>query len=202
MSSRVFDVWSEPCSSFVGAVGHHAHFTQCARARERIAHFCETIRHVGTAAFIEREYPRPGEMPADRADAKAIIVNVVNATPCLVDGNAHLVSLVMCDPGLTLSGLVHQAGRCDFVRIWHEGWEPGSRQDGPYVTYIPPDTDVRRIPWAQDGVNGFVQPPARVKVIPSGIAFDSTLFSVADRGRPLGETARSLLLMEGDHDHA
>lgn len=198
MSGKVLDIWNEPCARLIGAVGHHAYFTQNAGARERIDLFCGRIMRDGIVAFMGEEYPRLAAATPDRADAKAVIVNVINATPCLVDGNAHLLSLVMCRPDLTLAELVRLTRRIDFLRVWHDGWEPGSRQENPYDTYIPPDTDVRHVPGARDGVNGFVRPPARVKVIPSTIAFDSVLFSAADRGQPIGETARVLRQTKGE----
>ena len=179
-----------PCSSFVGAVGHHAYFTRMSAARARIGGFCEAIRSRGIRAFIEAEYL------ADRckgaAENKAFIVNVVGDAPCLIDGNAHLVALVLCDPDVTLARLCAVAGRTDFGRVWQAGWEKGSGQSAPYDVYVPPATRTDRIPGAREGMYGFKCPPVPIKIISAGIASNSPLFDEADRGRPLGETAAVL----------
>lgn len=194
MTARPLDptaVLGLPCSSLVGAVGHHTYFLRTPAARARIARFCEAIRSEGIGAFLEAEYPRARKGGA-RGEGKAFIVNVVGGTPCLIDGNAHLMSLVLCHPAVTLAELCEAAGRDDLVRIWRAGWEEGSGQAAPYDVYIPPDTRTDRIPGARRGVDGFRQPPLVIKIVSAGIASDSLLFDEADRGRPLGQTAAAL----------
>lgn len=179
------DAMTVPCATFVGAVRHHAHFLESEAARARLLGFRDDVRTNGVRAFVDREYP-PGS-------GKAMIVNEVAGRFCLVDGNAHLVALVMCDADLTLARLVEEAGRADFVRLWRDGWERGSGQEAAYETFIPIDADTANVPGAREGVDGFKRPPQPTKIVPSTIAFDSPLFAEADRGRALGETARLLL---------
>ena len=188
MTDAIFDL---PCLQFVGAVGHHAHFVENADARARIERFCAEIRTEGAAACLEREYPPGSE--------KTIIVNVVGrradhpGIPCVVDGNAHLLACCMCLESLTLRKLVETSERPGIVRVWYDGWEEGSGQSAPYDTYVPVETDTRRIPRAYTAIDYFKEPPAPTKVIPSTIAFSSPLFSWRDRGRTLAETATALL---------
>lgn len=177
-------VMSTPCGEFIGAIGHHAHFTEDEAARRRIAGFCQTIREEGLRAFVEREYPRNA--------GKAIIVNEAEGAWCLVDGNAHLVSAVVCDPDLTLERLVEETGRPDAVRLWRGGWEDGSGQEGPYDVYIPLEIDTDRLPEWREGIDWFKESHPRIKIIPSDLRFDTPLLSSRDRGRPLAETAAAL----------
>lgn len=181
------DILNEPCKTFVGAVRHHGHFTEDAAVRERLRSFCERIMREGAKVFVDEEYP-PGS-------GKAMIVNEVAGRLCLVDGNAHLVALLACDPDLTLGSLVETVGRGDFVRLWREGWEAGSGQDCAYDIYVPLGADVALILGSRLGVDGFKQPPEDINVIPSSIAFDSPLFSLCDRGRALSETAECVRAM-------
>lgn len=173
-----------PCRTFVGAVRHHAHFVEDEAARARLAWFCDVIRTRGMAAFLAREYP-PGS-------DKALIVNEIGGTPCVVDGNAHLVALVLCDPYVTLARIVEAAGRAGIVRLWKEGWEAGSGQEAAYETYIPVDADTTRLSEAYEGTDWFKDPPQPTKVIPSTIPFDTPALSERDRGRTLAETAEAL----------
>ncbi|WP_139652106.1 hypothetical protein [Raoultibacter phocaeensis] len=172
---------SERCGGFVGAVRHHRYFTEDDSARTRLQSFCERIEREGAKAFIDEEYPC--------GSGKAMIVNEVAGRFCLVDGNAHLVALVACDPDLTLARLVEVVGRSDFVRVWREGWESDSGQACAYDIYVPIDADVSRIPESRPGVDGFKQPPESINIVPACVAFDSPLFALSDRGRMLAETA-------------
>ena len=179
------NVMTMPCTEFVGAVRHHAHFLEDEASRARLRRFRDAIRAEGVRAFLDREYPAGGD--------KALIVNVTAGRTCLVDGNAHLVALVMCDVGVTLARLVEESGRADFVRRWHDGWEEGSGQEAAYEVYLPLDADTSRIPEAYEGTDWFKDPSQPTKIMPATIAFDSPLFAERDRGRPLGETARRVL---------
>lgn len=181
----VQDVQNVPCATFVGAVRHHRHFTEDEAARARLAAFCARIAGAGVRAFVDGEYPA--------GSGKAIIVNEAAGRLCLVDGNAHLVALTACMPDLTLARLVELAGRDDFVHVWREGWEEGSGQMEPYDVYIPFAADAAAVPGCREGTDCFKDPPQPTKIIPATVAFDSSLFAPADRGRPLGETARALL---------
>lgn len=178
------DVWQMPCAQFIGAIGHHKYFLHNESARTRLRRFCAAIRQNGMAWFLNSEYPAGAE--------KAIIVNLIDGTPCVVDGNAHLLSLVLCDASVTLQALVRAAGRRGFVRIWQDGWEAEHGQQQAYETYIPPTTDTTRLPVWRDGWDGFKQPPIRIKIIPSNVRFDSACFAESDRGRPLKQTAMAL----------
>lgn len=170
-----------PCAAFIGAVGHHAHFTGDDAARTRLVGFCRRIREQGARIYLNEEYPARG--------GKAFIVNLTQGKPCLVDGNAHMVALVACDPQLTLARLVEIAGRDDIIRLWQDGWEDGSDQDDAYDVYIPVGTDTGRVPEARVDTDWFKQPPSPTKVIPATIPFDSPLLAENDRGRLIGETA-------------
>lgn len=183
------DVLTAPCSEMIGAIRHHAHFTESEEARVRIGGFVRTIRELGVQGFVDREYPV--------GSGKAFIVNEAAGRLCVVDGNAHLVALAMHDPAITLAKLVEATGRPEVVRLWREGWEAGSGQDRPFDVYIPFEADASRIPACREGLDGFKNPPLRMKIIPADIAFDSPLFSVADRGRPIGETVRALQELHG-----
>lgn len=178
------DALREPCKTFVGAVRHHGYFTGQASALNRIRDFCGRIARDGARAFVDEEYPV--------GSGKAMIVNEVEGRLCLVDGNAHLVALLVCDPELTLGGLAEAVGRSDFIRLWQGGWEQGSGQEGAYDIYVPLEADVSRIPGSRSGVDGFKQPPEDINVIPPTVPFDSPLFSLCDRGRILAETANSV----------
>lgn len=178
------DVWQTPCAQFIGAIGHHTFFLQDASARARLQRFCTAIRQNGVAWFLKREYPQGLD--------KAIIVNRIGDALYVVDGNAHLLSLVLCDASITLRALVQAAGHQHFVRIWQDGWEAGSGQREAYETYIPPTTDTTRVPQWRAGVDGFKQPPISIKIIPSNVPFDSACFAACDRGRPLQQTAQAL----------
>lgn len=173
-----------PCAELVGAIGHHAYFLESSAAQERLRGFRNRILESGVRAFLDEEYPRES--------GKAFIVNEAAGQCCLVDGNAHMLALLACEPDLTVGGLVRMAGRAEVVRIWSDGWEGGSGQDAPYDVYIPHAADASRIPAAREGVDGFKNPPIPVKIIPASIAFSSPLFSARDRGRALGETLSAL----------
>lgn len=177
-------VWDMPCAGLIGAIRHHAHFLEDDAARSRLSRFRARIDERGARAFLDEEYPA--------ASGKAFIVNEAAGQACLVDGNAHLLAILSCEPDLTLGGLAQAAGRADIVRIWHEGWEEGSGQDAPYDVYIPHAADASRIPGAREGMDGFKNPPIPVNVIPASVAFSSPLFAARDRGRALGETLAAL----------
>lgn len=178
------DVATIPCRTFVGAVRHHRHFTEDEAARRRLESFRERIAVHGVKAFVDEEYP-PGS-------GKAVIVNEIAGRGFLVDGNAHLVALVACVPDLTLTQLAELAGRDDFIRIWREGWEPGSGQGEAYEVFIPSATDARLVPGCYDGTDGFKDPPQPTKIMPATVPFDSASFAPEDRGRPLCETVGRL----------
>lgn len=180
----VCDLMERPCGTFVGAVRHHAHFVGDEAARARLARFRDVVRTRGMAAFLAQEYP-PGS-------DKALIVNEIGGTPCVVDGNAHLVALVLCDPDVTLARIVEAAGRAGIVRLWKDGWEAGSGQEAAYETYIPTATDTTRLPEAREGTDWFKDPPQPTKIMPSTIPFDTPALPERDRGRTLAETAEAL----------
>lgn len=172
------------CGKLIGAVGHHRHFTANSAARERLLRFRERILQEGAEAFFREEYPA--------RSGKAFIVNVADGKACLVDGNAHLVSLVACFPLLKLSDLAALSGRTDIVRIWEDGWEEGSGQSAPYDVYVPVEIDTSHIPGARIDTDWFKHPPAPTKVIPPCISFDDPLFIPGDRGVPLFQTVRGV----------
>ena len=178
---QLMDVW---CRDLVGAVGHHWFFSHNAAAQERLSGFVRDIRRDGVDWFLREHYPRTGE--------KRVIVNQIGGRFYLVDGNAHMLALVLANPGIRFSGLVDAVGHGSFARFWRDGWEEGSGQVEPYETYIPFDTDTERLPSAREGYDAFKPTPERIKIIPSNIPFDSPLLSERDRGRPLGETAEEL----------
>lgn len=177
-------VMGMPCAQLVGAVGHHAHFTSDDAARARVIGFREAVARRGLGAFLRDEYPT--------GSGKAFIVNVVDGVPCLIDGNAHLVGVVMAQPEVTLADVVEAAGCGDIVRIWDAGWEYGSGQETAYDVYVPIETDISRIVGAREGVDYFKKPPQPTKIVPGTIASCSTLFAERDRGVALGLTAAAL----------
>lgn len=175
--------WSSlQCAELIGAIGHHHYFLSNTAARTRLKRFCREIQNDGQEAFLQREYPAFSD--------KAVILNQIGKRVFVVDGNAHLLALLLCCATLTVGCL--QRIHPTLFRFWRNGWEDGSGQSAAYDTYIPRSINASRLAGARQGMDGFQSPPSPIWVIPSNIPFDTKALKPEDRGYPLGETATAL----------
>lgn len=167
--------------NFIGAPGHHQYFLTHTPAKSVIWDFCGYIRANGLSAFLNREYPPQG--------IKRIIINQAGGQWNVVDGNKHLVSILLAEPQLMVNDLLRI--RPKLIRIWNCGMEY-ERQETPYNIFIPGHIDTTSLQNAKCGYDYFKNPPEKIKIIPANIPFDSTVFQEDDRGRALWETVKAL----------
>ena len=170
---------SEAC----GAPGHHEHFLTDTIAYRKILVLTDYARMEGIDAYLRLEYPSP--------DKKSIIVNVINGKIYVVDGNRHLISLIIAKPDLTFGELMQHMP--NVVRLWHEGIEGTQNVGKPYDVYIPYSISTERLPNARIGTDYFKMSHEQIKIISANIPFDSELFLPNEKGYPLYQTAIALL---------
>lgn len=166
-----------------GAPGHHLFFCSDREIQNRIFEYVSFIQSKGERAFLAREYPDPNR--------KNIIINNIEGRLFCVDGNCHMVSLMIACPDLTLGKLRYLVP--DVVRFWTKGIENWKNIGHPYDVYIPYHINTDRIPSVREGFDCFNGRFDKVKIIPADIPFDSVLFSLPERGYPLFQTALSVL---------
>lgn len=169
-------------ASICGAPGHDQYFCDDARIKKRIFTYADFICRNGITAFLNREYPEP--------DNKNIILNEIDGRLFCVDGNCHLVSLLIACPSLTIGDLRQYAPKV--IRFWNKGIEY-NRNIYPYDIYIPYRINTDKIPSVRYGIDYFKSHSEKVKIIPADIPFDSRLFLPLERGCPLFQTAISML---------
>lgn len=167
--------------NLIGALGHHQYFLTNIPTKSIIQDFCTYIRTNGLSAFLDQEYPSRG--------IKRIIINQTREQFNVVDGNKHLVSILLVNPQLMINDLLQI--RPDLIRIWNCGIEC-EQQKIPYDIFIPNHIDTTYIKNARCGYDYFKNPPEKIKIIPANIPFNSTAFNEKDRGRILGETVKTL----------
>lgn len=168
-------------TNLIGAPGHHQFFLTNIPTKSIIQNSCKYIRTNGLAAFLSREYPSQG--------TKRIIINQTGETFHVVDGNKHLVSILLAYPWLMINDLLKI--RPNLIRFWDFGIEY-EQQRTPYDIFIPNHIDTSSIQNARCGYDHFKNPPERIKIISANIPFNSTAFQERDRGRALGETVKAL----------
>lgn len=167
--------------NFIGAPGHHQYFLTDTPTKATIWNSLKYIRANGLSAFLDHEYPLRG--------TKRIIINQTGETWNVVDGNKHLVSILLENPRLTVNDLLRI--RPDLVRMWNCGMEY-EWQEKPYDIFIPNHIDTTLIQNTRCGYDYFKKPPEKIKIIPANIPFHSMAFHENDRGRPLWETVKAL----------
>lgn len=168
--------------SMIGSPGHHHYFLTDPYARESLLLARDYIRVYGLSAYVLREYPPHGE--------KRIIINRIGKQFYVVDGNKHLVAMLLAYPDLRMEDLNRISS--SLFRIWNQGVEDEERQSVPYEVYIPVHIDTSAIRNVKIGYDFFKTVPQKTKIIPADIPFDSPRFSPIDKGRPLSETAAAL----------
>lgn len=164
--------------NLTGSPGHHHYFLTDPRAREEIIRARNDILAHGLPAYVLREYPPHGD--------KRIIINQIGGRFYVVDGNKHLVAMLLVQPNLRMADLGRIHSR--LFRFWNRGIEDGGRQSVPYEIYIPMHIDTSSIPNVKIGYDFFKAVPQKTKIIPASIPFDSPKFSKVDQGRSLAET--------------
>lgn len=167
--------------NLISAPGHHTYFLTNAQTRSIIQNSCAYIRTNGLSAFLDREYPTHGR--------KRVIINQAGGQFNVVDGNKHLVSILLAYPQLTVNGLLQI--RPNLVRFWDCGFEY-EQQRTAYDIFIPNHIDTSLLQNVRCGYDHFKNPPEKIKIIPANIPFDSTAFCEDDRGRALWETVKAL----------
>ena len=170
-----------------GAPRHDYYFRKDDSTSCSILELAQYGRCHGIQALLRREYP-------DTA-TKNIIVNIIDNQVFVVDGNRHLVALLMVKPDLTFGELnTHHTG---LLRIWFAGVEEGRNSAFmPYDVYIPDAVTISNIPKAHKGVDRFKNPPSPINIVPASFRFDSNTLTSIDRGYPLYQTAIAVL---GNH---
>lgn len=166
-----------------GSPGHDQYFRNNFEAKQRILAFAEYAGARGVDAFLRREYPNP--------ETKNIIINEIDGRLFCVDGNCHLVSLLIANPGLTIDELLHYSPKV--VRFWRRGVEEGRNGGKPYDVYIPYRIFTEKIPDVRYGIDTSKPAGDKTKIIRGDIPFDSRLFLTQERGYPLYQTAISVL---------
>lgn len=180
---------NKPIGTFCGALGHHKYFLTNQEARENIFSFSHYILTEGIEAFLRREYPAEG--------IKRIIINEIDNHFYIVDGNKHLVSLLLAKPDLTPGDLLQY--NSSLLRFWKKGIEETNSNGKPYEIFIPLHIDTNAVPQARIGYDNFKTPPETIKIIPADIPFDSPVFIPEDQGKPLRQTAEELSSLMTDY---
>lgn len=170
-----------------GAPRHDYYFKKNDSVSCSILEMAHYGRRHGIQALLRREYPD--------TDTKNIIVNIIDDRIFVVDGNRHLVALLMVKPDLTFGEL--QNYRTGLVRIWFAGVEEGKNSAvTPYDVYIPDAVTISNIPKAHKGMDHFKNPPSPINIVPANFRFDSNALTRIDRGYPLYQTTIAVL---GNH---
>ena len=137
----------------------------------------------GLVSYLEREYKGNQE--------KNIIVNVINDSCYVVDGNKHLVAILLGLSGKEDPTFGDLEKKCPgLLRIWFEGSENGNP---PYDVYIPMTVNTDNIENVKVTVDCFKPDKPQTKVITGSVKFDDPAFPEEDRGRKLFETHRHLV---------
>lgn len=173
----------QPVAFICGSPGHDQYFRNNFKAKQRIFELAEYAGARGIGAFLRREYPTPA--------TKNFIINEIDGRLFCVDGNCHLVSLLIAYPGLTIEDLLHDSPAV--VRFWRKGVEDGRNDGKPYDVYIPYRIFTEKIPDVRCGIDGSKPAGEKTKIIRADIPFDSSLFLTQERGYPLYQTAISVL---------
>lgn len=178
------DILNSYLGNVCGSPGHDRYFKVNDKASDSIIEMIRYGRQYGISFLLHREYPD--------VSSKNIIINVINDKLYLVDGNRHCIALLMLKPDITI-------GEIDMfchgtVRIWFSGVEEGkSTVDSPHEVYIPSNIDVSKLETVRSGVDMFKEAHEKIHIIPASLPFDSDLFNWADKGRPLYQTALSVI---------
>lgn len=177
--------------NLIGAVGHHSFFLTNHPAKNRIRIHVSRILAFGLKQYLNEEYLSTIE---NEKLGKSFIVNEIEDQYFLLDGNLHMLSIILALPTTTLGDIMQTAERSDIIRFWKNGYENSPNiQKNPYDTYIPLDICTEKIAGAHKGVDHFKNPPEDILIIPSNIPYNSMLFLSQHRGQPLGVTATALL---------
>lgn len=177
-------------ANLVGAVGHHAFFLTSASAQNRIQIHVNRILAFGLKQYLNEEYLSTIQ---NNKLSKSFIINEIENRHFLLDGNLHMVAIILALPATTIGDIVQAAGRADIIRFWKNGYEDSPAiQKNPYDTYIPLHICTDKIAGAHKGMDYFKNPPEEIFIIPSNIPYDSMLFSPPQQGQPLGITAMAL----------
>lgn len=171
-------LFSQKINSLCGAPGHHTYFISDIHALNIFAKFYRYIKSNGIALFLDREYPVSGD--------KHIIINQIDNGYYVVDGNKHLVSILLLYPNITIGELMQL--HPNLFRFWKKGIESDSQPE-PYDIYIPHQIDTHNIPDIKEGIDYFKPVPEPIKILPADVPSDSTVFTEKDRGYPLSKTA-------------
>ena len=178
------DVFNFSVGCSCGAPGHDYYFKTNDSASCSIMEMAQYGRSHGILALLRREYPD--------TKAKNIIINIIEEQTFVVDGNRHLIALLIIKPSLTFAELnIYRAG---LVRIWFAGVEDGKNSAStPYDVYIPDKVSIGNIPGAHKGMDYYKNPPTPTNIIPADFRFDSQKLNYIDRGYPLYQTAIAIM---------
>lgn len=163
--------------SLIGSPGHHHYFLTDPHARGELLRAKDYILAHGLPAYVLREYPPHRE--------KRIIINQIGERFYVVDGNKHLVAMLLVNPNLCVGDL--ECTRSGLFRFWNCGIEDERIQNVPYDVYIPMHIDTSAIRNVKIGYDFFKAVPPKTKIIPADTVFDGPEFSEIDKGRPLAE---------------
>lgn len=180
-----------PASTLIGAVGHHSYFLTNSSAQNRIYIHANRIFSFGLSQYLNDEYLATAQGGTLN---KNFIINEIDGRYFLLDGNLHMLSIILAMPTITLGEIIKSANQPNIIRFWKNGYENHlSTQKEPYDTYVPLNICTDRIIGAYEGTDYFKQPPESIFIIPSNIPYDSVLFHPAQRGQPLWKTASVLI---------
>lgn len=174
-------LFSQRIGTLCGAPGHHTYFISDTHALIIFAGFYSYIKSNGISAFLNQEYPVSND--------KRIIINQIDNGYYVVDGNKHLVSLLLLYPNLTIGELIRL--HPTLFRFWKKGREYNSQSE-PYDIYIPHHIDTHNIPDVMEGVDYSKPVPERIKIIRAEIPFNDKAFSEKDRGYLLEQTSSAI----------
>ncbi len=170
MDFKVMDAISSP--------GHDRHFCTDEACRDIIFEHADYIAQNGIINYLNKEYKNSGE--------KNIIINVIGETCYVVDGNKHLVAIMLSgfkNAHLTFGELEEYCP--GLLRIWFEGSENGN---APYDVYIPVSVNTDRIEGVRITKDYFKAGYPDTKVVSGALRFDDDCFDLDDRGKALRRT--------------
>ena len=172
--------------SIINAIGsprHDHYFKNSEHAQNNIKKLVKAVKENGDAGMLKTEYPDTTQ--------KNIIINIIGDNFYIVDGNKHLISMLLVNPNLRFIDIEQM--HPGVIRIWKAGVEEGRNTvETRYEVYIPVDVDISRIDGGHKGVDYFKNPPRETNIIPGDFPFDSPLLNDADRGVALKDTVEAL----------
>ena len=172
------DVMAYKLMDAVSSPGHDHHFCTDEACKGIIFSHADYIAENGIVKYLEKEYKNCPE--------KNIIVNVIDDSCYVVDGNKHLIAIMLSslkNANLTFGELESYCP--GLLRVWFGGSENGN---APYDVYIPVGVNSDGIEGVRITKDYFKEGHPETKVVSGTLKFDDPIFSPEDRGKALKRT--------------